>query len=139
MKNTVFILLMASAFVFSSCDKEEPTSTSTSTSSSTNQTSKNKVKKPSIVVSTAVTTTTDFDVVFKVTCEEEASVTLHYGTTSSCNKSSSCRLYQDGEKIRYYKSSHTGFSEGTKIYFYGEATNSGGTDKTSVDYRITKR
>ena len=139
MRNTIFILLMASTFAFLSCDKEdEPTSTSTS--SSTNQTSKySKAKKPSIVVSTAVTTTTDFDVVFKVTCEEEASVTLHYGTTSSCNKSSSCRLYQDGEKIRYYKSSHTGFSEGTKIYFYGEATNSGGTDKTSVDYRITKR
>ncbi len=103
-------------------------------------TTKTKVEKPTITVSTAVTSDTDFTVVFKVTSQEDPTVTLHYGTTSSCSKSSTCYLYNSGSsKTRFYKASHTGFAKGAKIYFYGEATNSGGTAKTSVDYRITKR
>ena len=126
-------LLIISSLVICACapdDESSPKSNNTTTS---------KVEKPTITVSTAVTSTTDFEVVFKVTSREYPSVTLHYGTTSSCNKSSSCRLYRDGAKTRFYKAAHTGFSKGTRIYFYGEATNSGGTSKTSVDYRITKR
>jgi len=131
----VYILLLTPLI---GCNKDDEGESSYSTST-TEKTETRKVDKPTITVSTATTTTSDFTVVFKVTSKEEATVTLHYGTTSSCTKSSSCRLYQNGNTIRYYKASHTGFSGGSKVYFYGEATNSGGTSKTSVDYRIIKR
>lgn len=126
-------LFVALSLFFAACEPDETPSTKTIS------TTTSKVEKPTIAVSTAATSTTDFEVVFKVTSREYSTVTLHYGTTSSCNNSSSCRLYRDGAKTRFYKSTHTGFSKGTKIDFYGEATNSGGTSKTSVDYRITKR
>lgn len=132
MKKT-FVLLLATCFMFSGCDKDGPESSTSSTKTTS------KTEKPTITVSTAATSTTDFEVVFKVTSREEPTVVLHYGTTNSCSKTSTCRLYRDGAKTRFYKSTHTGFSKGTKIYFYGVATNSGGTAKTSVDYRITKR
>ena len=133
MKKTLIIAL-AILLALYGCKKDDITPSPQKTTTKTS-----KVEKPTIEVSIATTTTTDFDVVFKVTSKEEATVTLHYGTTSSCNKSSKCYLYRYGANTSFYKASHTGFAKGAKIYFYGEATNSGGTAKTSVDYRITKR
>jgi len=133
MKRMIILCLLALPLVFSSCEPDdEPTTNSSKTTTS-------KVEKPKISVSVAATSGTDFEVVFKVESREVPTVTLHYGTTSSCSKTSTCRLYRDGAKVRFFKATHTGFSGGAKIYFYGEATNSGGTAKTSVDYRITKR
>ena len=134
MKNIVLVALLIMPFLFSGCERDDEPSISSKTS-----TTSSKVAKPEIAVSVAATSTTDFEVVFKVTSKEIPTVTLHYGTTKSCTQSSNCRLYRDGTKTRFFKATHTGFSGGTKIYFYGEATNSGGTAKTSVDYRITKR
>ena len=132
MKKKYLVMLMTIALALAGCKHDLPSPSKTTTT-------KTKVEKPTIEASIATTTTTDFDVVFKVTSKEGATVTLHYGTTSSCNNSSKCRLYRYGANTRFYKASHTGFAKGTKIYFYGEASNSGGTAKTSVDYRVTKR
>jgi len=75
---------------------------------------KGKVEKPKIEVSVATATTTDFDVVFKVTSKEMPSVTLHYGTTSSCNNSSTCRLYNDGRQTRFLRHHIQGLQKAQK-------------------------
>jgi len=135
MKKLYFWVLITMSLALVGCGPDpDEVKPSTKTNTKTNS-----VEKPKIEVSIATTTTTDFDVVFKVTSKEMPTVTLHYGTTSSCSKSSTCQLYRDGYETRFFKASHTGFAKGTKIYFYGEATNSGGSAKTVVDSRITKR
>ncbi len=135
-KKMGLLMLMVIFIALTGCRPDEIPSPKTS--SSTSKTT-SKVEKPIIEVEIATATTTDFDIVFKVTSKEMPSVILHYGTTSSCNNSSTCRLYRDGYQTRFFKASHTGFAKGAKIYFYGEASNSGGSAKTSVDYRIMKR
>ena len=111
-----------------------------------------KVSKPTVSEVAGATTSTDFDVTFKVKSEEmPSSVILHYvsysnkSTTvseSKCSKTSSCTFQQvEGKSTKYwyYRARHTGFHQGYYIYYYVEATNSAGTAKTAVKSRVFKR
>lgn len=111
-----------------------------------------RVSKPTVSEVAGSTTSTDFDVTFKVKSEEEpSSVILHYvsysnkSTTvseSKCSKTSSCTFQKvegKSSKYWYYRARHTGFHQGYYIYYYVEASNSSGTAKTAVKSRVFKR
>lgn len=99
------------------------------------------VSKPTIKKISSAATTTDLDVVFRVSNEGSPSVILYYGTSeNNLSKTRTCRYYQYASKnYDYYKASLTGFNSGTRIYFKGVATNSAGSTETPVYSHIMKR
>ena len=134
----IFISILGVVFIitssFTGCEKREDDEVTQTTKKSTK-----KVAKPTITVFKTTTTTMDFSVIFKVVSEETpSSVMLYYGVDSP-TKSSSCKLYQAGRTTNYYKATHTGFNGGNRIYYYGTATNSGGTSQTATQSCIIKR
>lgn len=102
---------------------------------------KENISKPTIKKISSAATTTDLDVVFRVSNEGSPSVTLYYGTSeNNLSKTRTCRYYQYASKnYDYYKASLTGFNGGTRIYFKGVATNSAGSAETPIYSHIMKR
>ena len=147
-KITLMAGLLLASVSFCGCSKDDDDTPSSSGGSIFDNSS--KVQKPTIKHVSCTTTTTDFDVVYRITSSvQPSSVTLHYAVFSNkaanikktdCNKTSSCRMYeQAGKNNYYYKASHTGFHSGYYIYYYVTATNSGGTSESNVSYQIFKR
>ena len=99
------------------------------------------ISKPTIKKISSAATTTDLDVVFRVSNDGSPSVILYYGTSEdNLSKTKTCRYYKYASKsYDYYKASLTGLRSGTKYYFKGVATNSAGSAETSVYSHITKR
>ncbi len=129
------------------CSKDEDASGSKSDGSIFD---KNKVTKPTIKHVVCTTTTTDFDVTYRVTSEESPqSVVLHYVAfnkkasnvkKSDCKNISYCHYFEPVGKTNYNcRFRHTGFNAGYYIYYYCEATNSAGTTESNVTYQIFKR
>lgn len=146
MKKICIFLLSLGIGVFSSCDKDDDESFQPSNNGSVGA----KVSKPSIKETARATTTTDLDITFRVTSEEQPkSVVMHYVTyskktddvkKSDCTKSFSCHSYEFVGKNYYYcRFRHTGFRSGSYIYYYCEATNSVGSVETGVSYQVFKR
>ena len=146
MKKMFVFLLALGLGVFASCDKDDDYSFQPNNNSSVST----KVTKPTIKETARATTTTDLDITFRVTSEEQPkSVVMHYVVYSkktdkvkkaNCTKSFSCHSYESVGKNYYYcRFRHTGFRSGSYIYYYCEATNSAGTTETSVSYQVFKR
>lgn len=146
MKKICVFLLALGLGVFSSCDKDEDGSSLPSNNGSVST----KFSKPTIKETARATTTTDLDITFRVTSEEQPkSVVMHYVVyskktdkvkKSDCTKSFSCHNYDSVGKNYYYcRFRHTGFRSGSYIYYDCEATNSAGSAETTVSYQVFKR
>lgn len=99
------------------------------------------LSKPTIKKVSSAATTTDLEVVFRVSNDGSPSVVLYYGTSKdNLSKTKVCRYYQYANKsYDYYKASLTGLRSGTKYYFKGVATNNAGSSETAVYSHIMKR
>lgn len=141
----IFPVMLILSIIFSSCDKDEPSSSS---SSSTTTTSVKEIK-PVISNISSTSTTTDFTVTFRVKSVDFPSVLMKYSsesaktTSPSLHKSSTPTFFNivemKGYSWYYYKTTHTGFRGGNYIYYQISAANEKGSDKSSVGYCIIKR
>lgn len=139
-----FIISMA--FFVMGCDTDEPSTGNGS--GSTSQTSKEVT--PQVKIITSASTKDDFTVSFRVKSVEKPSVSLYWSSHSSktsnpsLNKHSTVthtydEVKQSGYTWWYYKVTHAGFSPGDYVYYKVSASNSKGSDESSVGHVIIKR
>ena len=136
--NRKIIIKFLSCFVFcviTACSKSEIDEVVTPDNWEQN------ISKPIIKKTASAATTTDLEVVFRVSNDGNPSVVLYYGLSEdNLSKTKVCRYYQYASKsYDYFKASLTGLRSGTKYYFKGVATNSIGSSETAVYSHITKR
>ena len=139
---------MFSCIIITSCEPDdEPKSTNNNntTSSSTTEV------KPEIAKVSSTSTKSDFTVTFRVKSVKTPTVTMKYGGESSKTSNPSLKKSSTPQCVDivdmkskkyswyYYKTTHTGFNGGTYVYYQITASNSKGSDKSSIGYCIIKR
>lgn len=142
-----FTMITLSCVAISSCTPDdEPKSDNTSNTSS----APSEVK-PEIAKISSTATTSDFTVTFRVKSVNTPTVSMKYSGESGKTSSPSLKksstptcvniVEMKSEKYSwyYYKTTHTGFSGGTYVYYQISASNSKGSDKSSIEYCIIKR
>ncbi len=143
----LFIIpMLFMGLLISSCDTDEPSSSSNSSSTATK-----KEVKPEIAKVSSTSTTSDFTVTFRVKSVDFPSVSMRYSAESaktthpSLNKTSTPKcvniveMKSSGYSWYYYQTTHTGLSGGKYVYYQISASNSKGSDTSSVGYCIIKR